>query len=137
MRRLPEQRLWDWLRTRMGLLWFAHRVENRAGTGTPDLYLCSHGMAGWAELKVLPKWAGRIRHWTPEQQVFVRAHQRQAGITWLIVQIEHELLIANGAWAVELFDGCTEAEIRHACHTIDMRKARGHDVLVALRSCVL
>lgn len=74
--RLPEQMLWDDLRTRMGNLWFARRVEDRLGAGFPDIFFAGKKKRAAAmELKVLPKLPQETRkfdipHFTAEQRGF-------------------------------------------------------------------
>lgn len=57
----PETRFWTYLRahwpTEKG--WWVKRIEDSAGSGTPDVFYSYRGRAGWIELKILPAWPKR------------------------------------------------------------------------------
>lgn len=75
-RRFPEQRLWDDLSVAMGGLWFARRIEDRLGSGLPDVFFAGRKRRGaWMELKVLPNLPQENRifdipHFTADQRGF-------------------------------------------------------------------
>lgn len=118
--RLPEQRLWDWLRDRLSGRWFAERVENRVMAGTPDVYFSHPHGRGWLELKVVNNWprteAGKLKipHWTQNQRNWMRRHHEHGGKAWLVVGIEHtgELLMLPDTTALQAVDNWTQDEIR-------------------------
>lgn len=118
--RLPEQRLWDWLRDRLTGRWFAERVENRVMAGTPDVYFSHRLGRGWIELKVVNNWPRtevakfKIPHWTQNQRNWMQQHHAQGGKSWLVVGIEHtgELLILPDTLALRVVDHWTQDDIR-------------------------
>lgn len=97
--RLPEQRLYDWVKRKIGHVVMLERVENRVKRDTPDLYLCTPSLAGWIELKVLDEFPVkretpvRIGHWTTGQRDWAIMHERMGGKTWLLVQVGHEFFV--------------------------------------------
>ena len=49
--RLPEQRLWDTMRTNKPPGFVLERVENIVGDGIPDVYVMAPAVSTWVELK--------------------------------------------------------------------------------------
>jgi len=47
-----ERQLWNSLRQKLPKKTHCQRIENRAGEGMPDVYLCMDGVPVWAELKI-------------------------------------------------------------------------------------
>ena len=82
----------------------AGAVENKVVPGTPDVQF----VEGWCELKWMRTWPKNadtdpvlIKHFTPQQRVWLKRRWRAGGNVWLLLQ-------ANGRdWL--LFDGETAA----------------------------
>lgn len=84
------------------------RVENPIHPGTPDVNICD---GRWIELKCIERWpvrattAVRIRHYTPQQRVFLYRRWKFApGSTLLLLEVR-----ADKQWL--LFDGDVAAEV--------------------------
>lgn len=84
------------------------RVENPIHPGTPDVNLCT---GVWIELKCIPGWPVRdttivrIRHYTPQQRVFLYRRWKYApGSTLLLLEVR-----AEKQWL--LFDGDVAAKV--------------------------
>jgi hypothetical protein len=92
--RKPEQALWDDLRGAMGTLWFAKRIEDRIGSGAPDVaFALKKKRFGWMELKVLPKLPQEnrifdIAHFNADQRAFGLQSLKYAGASgwWLLTR---------------------------------------------------
>lgn len=118
--RLPEQRLWDWLRDRLQGQWFAERIENELRAGVPDVYFSHAKGRGWIELKVLDHWPRlettrvKIPSWTAQQRNWMQQHRQHGGHAWLVVGIEQtgEVLILPDISAAQAIDHWTQDEIR-------------------------
>lgn len=91
--RLPEQRMWDFLVSRMGNKWSAQRHEDKHEKGVPDVSFTIVGVSGWLELKTLPKWpsspakALRIPHLLPEQVNWIIERGQHGGNTALLLSV--------------------------------------------------
>jgi len=81
--------------------WRAKRIENPVGAGTPDVYFTTLvGSMGWMELKSIPSWPKKentllkIRHFSPEQRLFMKLHGRAGANVWMFLRVhdEHFLL---------------------------------------------
>lgn len=144
--RLPEQRLWDWLRDRLQGHWFAERIENELRAGVPDVYFSHTRARGWAELKVLDHWPRidstkvRIPSWTAQQRNWMRQHRQCGGHAWLVVGVEQsgEVLILPDVTALQAIDQWTQDEIRLFCRAAggflnEKRKTNVEMLLDALR----
>ena len=140
--RLPEQRLWDWLRDRLGGHWFAERVENEVKVGTPDVYFAHPRGKGWLELKSIKAWPRlestplKLPNWTTAQRAWMQEHSRMGGCSWLVVQIEdtNEVLILPDVIALKAIDTWTQDEARYkTARTIGMlREKRSIDAQMLL-----
>ena len=142
--RLPEQKLYDWLRRTIGPAAFIERVENRVKRDTPDLYIAeaTRGLRGWVELKVLPAFPRRattpvrLPHWTSGQRYWANRHSLHGGQCWLVVQVQEEVYVFNAATAALCMDW-TRAEWLEFGGVVTMRNARGVQLLDALAARVL
>lgn len=136
--RLPEQKVWDWMRAKLSPIAFMHRVENRVASGTPDVYFSHLGMCGWVELKAMEKWpaAGkpvRIGNWTAVQRNWALSHRKYGGgRTWLVIGIGQEMVVADGAVWAALNADPTEEEIRQVWPVL-ARGCSTREVIEALR----
>lgn len=149
--RLPEQRLYDWLKRKIGHVAMLERVENRVKKDTPDLYFATgHGQAlrprplqGWIELKVLEKFPARattpvkIPHWTTGQRYWAIRHRAMGGYTWLVVQVEDHIFVFNGAEAAGLVDTWTVLDWERYGQLLHKRNTKTLDVLDALAEVVM
>jgi hypothetical protein len=83
------------------------RVENPIHPGTPDVNLVN---GSWIELKAMARWPVRdshlfaIRHFTPQQRVWLYKRWRAGGRTYLLLEV-----VSMGEWL--LFDGDVAAKI--------------------------
>jgi hypothetical protein len=76
-------------------------VENPAYPGTPDVCY----IEGWIELKQVDKWTAgvlRIPHFTPQQRVWLKRRWRRGGEAYLLLQVERDWLVFDGATASEI-----------------------------------
>lgn len=116
--RLPEQRLYDWLRRRIGHVAHLTRVESRVGRDIPDLFVAFTGWQGWVEMKVLPDWpkrtttAVRLDHWTSGQRYWSQRHRACGGRVALLVEIgaTGEILVFRAADVATQIDTWTRQE---------------------------
>lgn len=144
--RLPEQRLWDWLRDRLQGQWFAERIENELRAGVPDVYFSHAKGRGWIELKVLDHWPRlegtkvKIPSWTAQQRNWMQQHRQCGGHAWLVIGIEQssEVLILPDISAPQAIDQWTQDEIRLFCRAAggflsEKRKTSAEMLLDALR----
>jgi hypothetical protein len=96
-----ERQMWATLRQKMGRRWFAERIENRLGKGTPDVAFSICGAHGWLELKHLHAWPPeghvvKIPHYTPEQKLWLRACGKGC---WLLLKVGKEWILFDHAQA--------------------------------------
>jgi hypothetical protein len=139
--RLPEQRLWDWLDRRCGHSAHLQRIENRVGSGVPDVFAATFGWQGWVELKVLPAWPKkpstpvRLQHWTPVQRNWARRHEDYCGRVALLVEIAQSetLVLFRALDAVAAIDTWTRDEWLHRAIWSGQRNAKCEQVLDGLR----
>jgi hypothetical protein len=90
-----ESALWKLMRGK-GLPGNWERVENRVGTGTPDLAFCflhDHDpVQGWIELKAIPKLTRKdmivVPHFTKEQVAWARNWTRSGGFAGLFLRVD-------------------------------------------------
>lgn len=82
----------------------ARSVENRCGSGTPDVNYAD----GWIELKMLKKWPARehtpvkIRHFTPQQKIWISDRWEAGGAVYLLIQVNKTFLLYNGCDVQEI-----------------------------------
>lgn len=88
-------------------------VENSAYPGTPDV----NYIEGWLELKQLNKWPKRkntkitIRHFTPQQRVWLRRRWIKGGNAFLLLKIQQEWFLFDGATAYGFVGKCTRIDL--------------------------
>ncbi len=77
-------------------------VENRVYPGTPDV----NYVEGWVELKWLPRWPKgseeapvRVKHFTPQQRVWLKRRWRKGGNAYLLLQAGRDWLLFDGLTA--------------------------------------
>ena len=78
----PEALLWKNLKESLPSHWQSQRIENRAGGGVPDVYLCAEGISFWVELKVTKTNAVKVSAF---QHAWNYAHHRAGGINFYLV----------------------------------------------------
>lgn len=149
--RLPEQKLYDWLKRKIGHIAMLERVENRVKKDTPDLYFATtHGQAlrprplqGWIELKVLDKFPARattpvkIPHWTTGQRYWALRHRQHGGMTWLVVKVGESVYVFDAAEAAGSIGTWTAKEWELYGQPLNARNARANDVLDELAEFVV
>jgi len=89
------------LRQRLPKKTHFQRIENRAGEGMPDVYLCMDGVPIWAELKITKNDRFTI---SKSQIAWHLAHSRCGGVSFFLV---HE----PPTGLVFLFDGGSAAKL--------------------------
>jgi len=104
---MSEQKMWVAIRPMfVGL--DAVRVENPAHPGTPDV----NYVGGWVELKHVAAWPVyddaelKIRHFTPEQKVWLTRRWLAGGAAHLLLQVRNDWLLFTAPKACE-FVGCS------------------------------
>lgn len=140
--RLPEQKLYDWFRRKVGHLMMLERIENRVKTNTPDLYACHSALSCWIEFKYLVKFPAKpttkvnLTHWTSGQRFWAMRHRQNGGTTLLVLQVGDELFVAEGGVIALESDHWTEADWRKL-GSLSMRNATSGQVLDALLNAVV
>lgn len=103
---MSESNLWMHLRQKMRRRWEAERVENRIGSGMPDVAYTIRNH-GWIELKFLAKATDgpvRVRHFTPEQRNWIARHGNRSGRVFVLMQIERHYLLFDHRHVFEIGD---------------------------------
>ena len=96
-----ERQLWNSLRQKLPKKTHCQRIENRAGEGMPDVYLCMDGVPVWAELKITKNDRFTI---SKSQIAWHLGHTRCGGVSFFLV---HE----PPTGLVFLFDGGLAAQL--------------------------
>ena len=96
-----ERQLWNSLRQKLPKKTHCQRIENRAGEGMPDVYLCTDGVPVWAELKITNNDRFSI---LKSQIAWHLGHSRCGGVSFFLL---HE----PSSGDVFLFDGGKVLEI--------------------------
>ena len=78
----PERNLWNRLKTALPKGTHKTRVENRAGTGIPDVHICADKTAFWVELKCIKGDTVSIR---PSQIAWNMQYSAAGGISFFLV----------------------------------------------------
>lgn len=119
---------------------FYERVENRVKPGTPDLYISCPALRGWIEFKYLPAFpvrattSVRLSEWTSEQRAFAKKASRFGTRVWLIVGINQEVFVFDGATFEDEFNA---EEFRARARVLPRRGCEFEQVLDALRASVV
>lgn len=105
-------------------------VENVCAVGCPDLYY----IEGWIELKSTPHWTqgdGPFlpRHGlSPEQRIWLRRHCRAGGKAFVLMQVDREYLLFDGAFAADRLGYASKLELMAGallhCPSLDELRSR-------------
>lgn len=103
------------------------QVENAAGAGDPDTYVCSKGRSVWLELKYMPRpkratTALRGRHIRTSQLLWAADHLKAGGNVWFLVQVGRDYYLLTPAVAAALKHGLAPEELDRRASVI----YRGH-----------
>ena len=96
-----ERQLWNSLRQKLPKKTHCQRIENRAGEGMPDVYLCMDGVPVWAELKITKNDRFTI---SKSQIAWHLGHTRCGGVSFFLVHDPSTRLVF-------LFDGGLAPEL--------------------------
>lgn len=126
-----EQSLWNSLRQHLPKKTHFQRIENRAGEGMPDVYLCMDGVPIWSELKIIKN--GKVSI-SKSQIAWHLGHTRCNGVSFF-------LLHCPSTGNVFLFDGGLAAKLQGS-RIDDLRPAASwcgdlRSAPSALRTCAL
>ena len=79
----PEQNLWKSLKATLPRGTFTQRIENRAGSGVPDVYLVLDGQSLFLELKV-----GKVSQFAPRpsQLAWNASHSLSGGLSAFLLR---------------------------------------------------
>jgi hypothetical protein len=90
-------------------------VENKVYPGTPDV----NYSVGWVELKWLPRWPKgsdqspvRVKHFTPQQRVWLKRRWRKGFHAYLLLQVGREWLLFDGETAALHLGKVTQPRLR-------------------------
>ncbi len=103
--------------------------------GTPDIAF----IYGWIELKDVDKWPVhdytplRIRHFTPQQRVWIARHAKRGGNVWVLLRINSDWLLFEGTVAATHLGYRTQKELR-ALAARTWNKRLNEEELIALVS---
>jgi hypothetical protein len=111
-------------------------VENRVGPGHPDVNttICD------IELKWLRSWPKRpetkveLKHFTPQQRLWLKRRERRGGCTWVLLQCKREWLLFDGTTAAELLGRCTRSELLNNTHRAWLNGLDGKELIECLLS---
>ena len=97
----PERNLWTRLKKSLPPKTHATRIENRAGSGAPDVHLCHEGHAVWVELKVAK---GNKINPRPSQIAWNMSYSAAGGISFFLVTrpSKGDLFLFEGGDALRL-----------------------------------
>lgn len=95
-----ESNLWNKLKSGMKTRWdAAERHEDLSSLGVADVSFVVDGYHGWMELKIVDLWPKRpetplrIPHLTDEQKAWLLRKGLAGGRTWLLLQVESDVLL--------------------------------------------
>lgn len=89
------------------------RVENPACPGTPDI----NYSGGWIESKILNRWPAdpqavvKCDHFTPQQRVWHKRRAVAGGVSYVVIQIEQDVLVLRGNDAADLLGKVNRAKL--------------------------
>jgi len=95
------------------------RIENRAGTGCPDVYMAFEGHMFWVELKVAK---GNAIDMRPSQIAWNMAHSAAGGVSFILVNrpSKGDAFLFEGSQALELADrGVLAGHLWHGLRLAD------------------
>lgn len=105
---MSESKLWNRVKNQNKSVFF-QRIESDTAIGIPDLYLIYKGVAGWAELKWIPRWPKsddiviKIYHYTMAQRRWLKKNHDNGGNSFLILGIGNkEILCFKGEDALKV-----------------------------------
>lgn len=111
MARRPERNFFEQLKRNLPKAGFKldlQRVENTAGTGTPDVNYCIGGEDGWAELKAWERVRLSGRFTVPklreDQAAWLTRRATVGGRAWLLCRINKDVALFDGRLVPALFD---------------------------------
>lgn len=86
------------------------QIENAAGSGEPDTYVCSGGDSVWTELKYIDAPVRkttkiRCRHVRTSQLLWAADHLKAGGIVWFLVQVGKDYYLLTPRVASALRSG--------------------------------
>lgn len=92
------------------------QVENAAGSGDPDTYICFQGHSVWVELKYIeppkrPTTPIRGKHIRTAQLLWAADHLRADGIVWFLVQVGKVYYLLNARTAARLKSGIPPGDL--------------------------
>jgi len=81
------------------------RIENRAGEGMPDVYICMDGVPLWVELKIIKN--NRVSV-SKSQMAWHSAHNRCGGVSFFLLHdpCQGDLYLFGGASTLDLGASC-------------------------------
>lgn len=94
-----ETKFWGKISMAMSGAWDAQRHEDKISLGIPDVSFGFKGKNGWIELKYLedyPKKESspiRIKHFTPEQKIWLEVRQMFGGNCWVLIGISKDIYL--------------------------------------------
>ena len=130
MSRGPEANFWNTLKKHLPTKCKAWRIENRVGTGIPDVYLIWNGFPFWLELKVSNSNTVKLN---PTQVAWHTSHSHCGGVSFILVK--HQ-----GQGSLFLFEGSQSRELASEGLSCGPNLYMGKDLgpmFEALRSCGL
>ena len=111
MSRLPEQRLWDRLRTAAVGRIHTERIENIVGVGRPDVDTLCAGSFVPIELKQVPKWPARATTrvlgdlgLSQQQKNWHLSWRNWGGTSLIVVGVDWEVFAFPGVYADHVND---------------------------------
>ena len=98
-----ERQQWNSLKQKLPKKTHCQRIENRAGEGMPDVYLCMDGVPVWLELKITKNDRVSV---SKSQIAWHLAHSRCGGVSFFLVNDPSEgvLFLFDGSLAAQLQD---------------------------------
>lgn len=113
---MKESSLWVIIRQNLPQVHW-QRIETSTGLGIPDINGCWEGKEFWVEIKYLPTFPVRantpvkIKHYTPEQRLWLRKRGQAGGQAWLFVRVGAEWFLFDHE-AAQLVTGWTAEQWR-------------------------
>lgn len=111
-------------------------VENPARPGTPDVNF----IEGWIELKDVEHWPKiastplRVRHFTPQQKVWLARRQKKGGNVWLLLRVQNDWLLFDGITAAMHLGLRTRAELTALATRVWHKRLNEHEFRDTVRN---